>query len=133
MDLSVSISPPQPKTSRGGLSITSHVSAQTSRPVFLIYFLLRLPAPAQDSKGDPVYSLESSVVRLGVPYYVHKVNDRNKICLGGGGVVQKDSTFTDNAQSHSLLLIRPLFFSYPITSLELNLCCLFIPGDLCKL
>lgn len=64
LDFSVSFSPPQPKTDRGGLSITSHFAAQTSRPVFLNYFLLRLPATAQDSQGDPLWSFKSCVIAL---------------------------------------------------------------------
>lgn len=62
VDLPVSFSPPQPKADRGRLSITSHLPAQTSRPVFLIYFLLRLPATAQDSQGDQRCSLVLLVV-----------------------------------------------------------------------
>ena len=61
MDLSICFSPPQPKTDRGGLSVTSHLATQTSRPVFLINFILRLPATAQDGQGEPLCSSRSLV------------------------------------------------------------------------
>lgn len=62
MDFPVSFSSSQPKTDRSRLSLTSHLIAQTSRPVFLFEFLLRLPTTAQDSEGDARCSLKSSCV-----------------------------------------------------------------------
>lgn len=73
LDFSVSFSPPQPKTDRGGLSITSHFAAQTSRPVFLNYFLLRLPATAQDSQGDPLWSFKSCAITLVIVQTIWKI------------------------------------------------------------
>ena len=61
VDLPVSFSPSQPKTDRGGLSITCHLPAQTSRPVFLLLFS-RFPATTQDSQGDTFCSLRTCVV-----------------------------------------------------------------------
>lgn len=64
VDLPISLSPSQPKTDRGGLSVTRHLPAQTSWPVFLIYFLLRLPATTQDSQGDLLCLLRFCVVTV---------------------------------------------------------------------
>lgn len=48
VDLPVGLGPSQPKADRGGLPVTCDLTAQASRPVFL----LRLPAAAQDSQGS---------------------------------------------------------------------------------
>lgn len=56
VDFPVGFSSSQPETDGSGLSLTSHLVAQASRPVFLFQLLLGLPAAAQDSEGDGLWS-----------------------------------------------------------------------------